>query len=131
MSRISVLIVEDEALVALEMKTLVMDAGFRVAGLAANVPKALRLLEEVEPDVAILDANLRGEYVTPVAEALRERKTPFIVVTGYTVDDLPPAVREDADVLPKPVNPRRLVKWLERAEQELCRPAGLAARDSA
>ena len=66
-----VLVVEDEALIALHLEFILKRHGWRVLGPAASVAQALRLLDENElPDVAVLDVNLQGEPVVPVASAL-------------------------------------------------------------
>lgn len=79
----SVLVVEDEALVALDMEETLKAAGLHVMGPAASVAEAMALLEAGTPDAAILDLNLRGELVTPVARKLREIGVPFVLATAY------------------------------------------------
>ncbi|MFN4142942.1 response regulator [Aestuariivirga sp.] len=79
----SVLLVEDELLVALDIQQVLMAAGLHVLGPAATVAGALALLERARPDAAILDLNLRGELVTPVARRLREINVPFVLATAY------------------------------------------------
>ena len=77
------LIVEDELLIALELQSIVEQLGGTVVGPAGSVKGALQLLSETRPDAALLDVNLRGDRVTPVAQACRDRSIPFAVVTGY------------------------------------------------
>jgi two-component system, response regulator PdtaR len=78
-----VLVVEDEALIALHLEFLLQRHGWRVLGPAATVAHALRLLEEGgDPDAALLDLNLHGELVVPVAEALRAREIPFVLASA-------------------------------------------------
>ena len=79
----SVLVVEYEALVALDMEETLKAAGLHVMGPAASVAEAMALLEAGTPDAAILDLNLRGELVTPVARKLREIGVPFVLATAY------------------------------------------------
>lgn len=79
----TVLLVEDELLVAWDMEQMLTAAGVRVLGPAASVGAALRLLKSEKPDAAILDLNLRGELVTPVARRLREMGVPFVLSTAY------------------------------------------------
>jgi DNA-binding response OmpR family regulator len=64
-----VLVVEDEFIIAMELEAIFLDQGWQVLGPAASVVEALDLLASQPPDVAILDVNLRGVMVTPVAEA--------------------------------------------------------------
>ena len=68
-----VLVVEDEALVAMLVEDALLDAGAAVVGPAATVTEALSLLTKETPDVAVLDLNLAGETSTPVADALALR----------------------------------------------------------
>jgi len=77
-----VLIVEDAVLLAMELETGLSDAGARVIGPAYELEEALALLDQ-PIDAAVLDANLNGHSVTPVAEALTRRGTPFVFATGY------------------------------------------------
>jgi len=97
-----ILIVEDAVLLALELEASLTEAGARVVGVAANVEEALKLIE-TPLDVAVLDANLNGASVSPVAEALRERGKPFIFATGYGDAALAPE-GFDAPVVRKPYN---------------------------
>jgi CheY-like chemotaxis protein len=77
-----VLIVEDAVLLALELETGLSEAGAEVVGPAYELEEALALLDR-PIDAAVLDANLNGRSVTPVAEALARRKVPFVFATGY------------------------------------------------
>src|SRR5262245_51211685 len=78
----SVLIVEDEPIVALEIESLLARAGFAIQGCAGSIEKALALVDDRHCDAAVLDANLRGRSVGPVAAALQRRGTPFLFVSG-------------------------------------------------
>ena len=77
-----VLIVEDAVLLALELETALSEAGADVVGPAYELEEALGLLGQ-KIDAAVLDANLNGHSVTPVAEALSRAGTPFVFATGY------------------------------------------------
>ncbi len=77
-----VLIVEDAVLLALELETGLSDAGAKVVGPAYELEEALALLDQ-PIDAAVLDANLNGRSVAPVAELLTQRKIPFVFATGY------------------------------------------------
>lgn len=79
----TVLLVEDEMMIAWDMEQTLMAAGMRVLGPAASVSSALDLIKRQRPDAAILDLNLRGELVTPVARRLREMGVPFVLSTAY------------------------------------------------
>jgi DNA-binding NtrC family response regulator len=78
-----VLVVEDEALVALQLEDMLTDLGCAVIGPAARVHQALDLLDGCRLDTAVLDLNVAGELVYPVADALARRGVPFIIATGY------------------------------------------------
>lgn len=109
----SVLVVEDEALVAMLVEDALLDAGATVLGPAATVAEALALLERETPHVAVLDLNLAGETSTPVADALALRGIPFVVATGYGADGLP-AGHASVPVLAKPYDPDDLTLALSR-----------------
>ena len=99
-----IMIVEDEALVAMMVEDLLGDLGYEVAGSFGAVGDALAWLggDQAPPDGAVLDVNIGGEMVFPVAEALRARGVPFVFATGY--GDLPRRGFEDIGVLSKPIN---------------------------
>ena len=106
-----VLIVEDEPLLALTLEDLLIDSGFTVVGIAGKLEKALAIISEAVFDIAIIDANLAGLSASPAALALTARSIPFIVVTGYSVEQLPPAFR-CAIVMKKPYQPNQLIQIL-------------------
>jgi CheY-like chemotaxis protein len=76
-----VLVVEDEVLICMLIETILEDAGYQVAT-AHSVPDALTAVDQGGIDLAILDLNLRGQKVYPVAEKLQTLGTPFIFATG-------------------------------------------------
>lgn len=82
-ARKRVLIVEDEALLALDLEVMIQDMGLAVFATAASVQDALSCLKGGAPDLAVLDANLAGESSQPVAEALLALGVPIIFATGY------------------------------------------------
>jgi DNA-binding response OmpR family regulator len=90
------LIVEDEPLVAMLVEDAIAELGLTASGPATRVDKALQLIEERNFDGAILDVNLAGEPVYPVATLLRERQIPFLFLTGYGEE----AIRDDFDKMP-------------------------------
>ncbi|HEX2101013.1 MAG TPA: response regulator, partial [Candidatus Synoicihabitans sp.] len=97
-----ILLVEDEAMVAMLIEGMLEDLGCRVAEWATNVGAALEAVDRDEFDGALLDVNLRGEPVYPVAELLAGRRLPFIFVTGYGRTADPLGRFSDAAVLKKP-----------------------------
>ncbi len=102
--------VEDEFLIAEEMAAVLEDAGHEVLGPAGSLRAAEALLAgEAGPDVAVIDANLRGETSAPLAITLRQRGIPFCVCTGYRIGDLR-ALFGDIVTLQKPIDPTRLLQ---------------------
>jgi CheY-like chemotaxis protein len=104
-----VLVVEDEFLVALDMEIVLGEAGFEVLGPAGSVAEALRLIAGHRLDAALLDNNLNGESVGPVATALSERHVPFAFVSGNDRASLPAAF-DHVVLVGKPFSPAHLVE---------------------
>ena len=75
--------------------------GHQIAGTCESVPEAMERVGEGGFDVAILDVNLKGERIWPVADRLRDLGIPYILATGGHIEP-PPAVHADAPVLSKP-----------------------------
>lgn len=100
-SRCKVLLVEDEALVAMMVEALLEDLGCEVAENAMRLDKAVAAARSGQFDAALLDLSLGGARTYTVADILRARGVPFAFLTGYRTDDLEPAYR-DIPVLPKP-----------------------------
>ncbi|TNC68275.1 response regulator [Rubellimicrobium roseum] len=87
-----ILVVEDEYVVAEDICRELVEQGAEVVGPVPTVQSALTLLAADRLiDGAILDINLRGEMVFPVAKVLRDRGTPFLFATGYDMESLPQA----------------------------------------
>ena len=105
---IRVLIVEDEFLIAFDLKAQLEAAGFTVYRPASSVKDAFAELDRSEVDVAILDLNLHGRSSIPVAERLTTEQIPFLFLSGNDVSHLPPAFA-DRKVHTKPVTVRALV----------------------
>jgi DNA-binding response OmpR family regulator len=103
-----VLIVEDEPIVAFEIEDILREAGFEIVGCMGSLNKALATLKNTNCDIAVLDANLRGDSAAPVAIVLRERGTPFLFVSGYECAYLPEGFR-DVPLLSKPFEPNELI----------------------
>lgn len=97
-----VLIVEDEAVVALQVKTDLETAGHKVVGLATNVEQGMDFAVNSDFDVAFLDIRLGEELSTPVAERLLHRGIPFAFGTGFEDDGLLPSHLKSIPRLIKP-----------------------------
>jgi len=94
-----VLVVEDESLVAMLLETILEDMECVPIGPASNVDEGQRLARDTENlDAALLDVNVAGRQVFPVAEALKERGVPFIFSTGYGEGGLPDEWRGQATI---------------------------------
>jgi DNA-binding response OmpR family regulator len=109
---VRVLVVEDEAIIAIDIAEQLTEAGFLVVGPAPSVAKALKLIADVGCDVALLDINLRDETAEPVARELRSRRTPFLFLSAVSRDHLPPGFNDEV-LLPKPARPAVLVAALQ------------------
>jgi two-component SAPR family response regulator len=99
---LKVLVVEDESLVALDIETMLEEMGCKVVASVPRLLKALDLASRLDFDLAVLDINLAGEVVYPLAFRLAERGIPFLFSTGYSTSSLPPELR-DRPILRKPV----------------------------
>jgi CheY-like chemotaxis protein len=94
-----VLIVEDESLVAMLLETILEDMGCTPVGPASTVSEGLSMVTADEPlDAALLDVNVAGSQVFPVAQALKDRGVPFIFSTGYGEGGLPDAWRGQSTI---------------------------------
>jgi PAS domain S-box-containing protein len=101
------LIVEDATLLALELEAGLVEAGAEIVGAACDIKEALSLAE-LPMDAAVLDVNLGGSLVTPVAQRLAARGIPFVFATGYGERGAPGEF--DAPVVRKPYNIQQIVR---------------------
>jgi CheY-like chemotaxis protein len=106
-----IMIVEDEALVALMVEDMLTDFGCEISGSFGAVDEALAYLKDATTpppalDGAVLDVNIGGTMVFPVAERLRAAGIPFVFATGYAA--LPRQGFEEITVLNKPIVPALL-----------------------
>lgn len=88
-----VLIVEDEFFVAVQIEDALQSFGCETSGPYSTLELAGQASRREPVDIAILDINLNGEYVYPLADELRERGIPFVFLTGYASTDLPEVYR--------------------------------------
>jgi CheY-like chemotaxis protein len=107
-----VLLVEDEIMVAMLLEQDFDDFGYEIVGPVARLAKALEMAQREPLDLAILDVNLNGKDVYPVAEALDARGIPFIFCTGYGNSGLPMPYR-GRPTLTKPFLRRDLMRVLD------------------
>jgi CheY-like chemotaxis protein len=109
-----VLIVEDESLISMMLEDFLDSLGHRVAGTCETVADALARVDEGGFDVAIIDVNLNGERVWPVADRLVAKGIPYILATGGHIEPPPPA-HAGAPVLSKPFTLDAIEPALDRA----------------
>jgi ActR/RegA family two-component response regulator len=107
-----ILVVEDEFLIALDLAYALEDIGAEVVGPVATVDAALAVVHSSETlHGATLDVTLGREVSFPVAEALQQRGLPFVLLTGYSDDALPPHLR-DVPRCDKPFDVTKIVTAL-------------------
>lgn len=106
-----VLVVEDEALVAMLVEDTLVEAGAEIAGPVATAAEALSLLGVALPDAAVVDVNLGDHTSEPVTEALTARNVPFLVATGYG-SAASPMLPPGSAVIAKPFELSALVRRL-------------------
>ncbi|KPH05109.1 response regulator (plasmid) [Rhizobium acidisoli] len=106
----SVLVVEDEFFIAVQLQDALVAGGFRVLGPVATVSAALALINSEQPDAAVLDVNLGHESAAPVALHLKTLGVPYVLATGYDKAQLASTyLFADALNLGKPTDLQRLV----------------------
>jgi CheY-like chemotaxis protein len=106
-----ILVVEDEFLLAMEVEATLSSFGCAVAGPFAKLGKALDAARTYALDGAVLDINLNGEMVYPLADLLHSLGVPFLFLTGYVASDIPERFR-GFQRLQKPLHPYTLRKVL-------------------
>jgi DNA-binding response OmpR family regulator len=109
----SILIVEDEPLIAMMLEDFLETLGHRIHASCDNVASAMGAAESGGFDVAILDVNLKGEAVWPVARRLQEQGVPFVIASGGHVEP-PPAEFASVPMLEKPYTIDRITPVLEQ-----------------
>ena len=112
---VHVLVVEDAWHLAKALKSALTEVGIDVAGPAATIAEAERLVAEHQPDVAVVDVNLNGEMAYDLIDWLHDRGVRVIVVSGYAV--LQRSTDKAAAVLQKPFSVALLLATLRRVLQ--------------
>jgi CheY-like chemotaxis protein len=110
----SILVVEDEAIVAMAIEDDLFNEGARIMGPVGSVDEAVQLIEAADGGLsaAVLDLNLNGASVLPVADRLAELGVPFLFATGYNVG-CDTGRHTTAPVMHKPFNPHALIAAVE------------------
>jgi CheY-like chemotaxis protein len=111
--RLRILLVEDEFIIAAMAEDMLSELGATVIGPAHTIAIALHLAKTDAIDAAVLDVNMDGEHIAPVAEVLNARGIPFIFATGYGECALDCA--QKASILDKPYTQETLADALARA----------------
>jgi two-component SAPR family response regulator len=111
---LKVLVVEDESIVALDIENMLEEIGCKVVASVPRLVKALYLASSLDIDLAVLDINLAGEVVYPLALRLADRGIPFVFSTGYSTTTLPAELR-DRPLVKKPVTLGSLKKAVAMA----------------
>ena len=111
----TVLIVEDDFIIAMDLQVTLERGGWRIMGPAASVQQALQLLKQELPSTALLDVHLGDELVTPVAERLKAHDVPFAVASAYDrPEQFGGEVLSGAPNVGKPVRETRLLETMAR-----------------
>jgi CheY-like chemotaxis protein len=110
-----VIVVEDDSLICLLFEDMLMELGCKVVGTACDFKRATELAQAGQDvDVAILDVNLSGQQVYPVADILSRRGIPFVFATGMGASGLPPSWQGHCSIS-KPMSMTSLAEALGRA----------------
>jgi DNA-binding NtrC family response regulator len=112
LARLEILVVEDELIIAWQIEAIVEALGYGVAGPVSSVDAALGLLHHNTPIAALLDVNLQGTTVLPVAQECQRRDIPFVLITGYGRLPLDEPLLNNAPRVRKPFNERDIAKAL-------------------
>ena len=88
-----ILVVEDEYLIRMLLEDMLADLGYEIAAAVGTIAEAAEFAAKGEFDIAILDVNLDGQEIYPVADILAKRGLPFVFVTGYGEGSLPEPYR--------------------------------------
>ena len=108
----SVFLVEDEVMIRMMVADMLEELGYRIAAEAGEISEAIRLAQSIDFDLAILDVNVNGKVISPVADLIRARNRPFIFATGYGSSGLPEEYR-DRPSLQKPFQIDTLARVIE------------------
>ncbi len=120
----TVMVVEDEYLIAVGLEMALQGAGYTVLEPLPSVEQALAAVALQTADLALLDINVAGHRVYPVADALAARKVPFIFLSGCGEGDVPPRF-SDIPILTKPFQMERLFQSIRLTLENMERVKGI------
>lgn len=109
---LTILVVEDETIVGLDLVMQLTDEGYECLGPARSPDEALNLIEATPPDFAVLDVNLNGTTSAAIADRLVALNTPFVYVSGYGENGVLEKMPK-APLIPKPLQFGRLISAIE------------------
>jgi CheY-like chemotaxis protein len=127
-SGLRVLVVEDEMLISLLIEEMLIDRHCAIVGPFATVPEAVDAARKEAIDVALLDVNIGGAKVYPVADALSARRIPFLFLSGYGQSAIPEG-RPDWRVCSKPFREEDLIGMLREQLRSRSASQGAARSD--
>jgi DNA-binding response OmpR family regulator len=110
----SVFLVEDEVMIRMMVADMLDELGYTVAAEAGEIDEAMRLAQTTYFDLAILDVNVNGKVISPVADVIKAQNRPFIFATGYGSSGLPEEYR-DRPALQKPFQLETLGRMIDTA----------------
>jgi CheY-like chemotaxis protein len=108
-----ILVVEDEYLIRMLLEDMLADLGYDIAAAVGTIKEANEFAANGEFDVAVLDVNLDGQVIYPVADILAKRGKPFVFVTGYGENSLIDPYR-DRPALQKPFQTEQIKAALDK-----------------
>lgn len=106
---LNVLVLEDQALIAINLENILLDFGADRVETAVNIEKAISLLENFRPDIAILDINIGSETSMSFAMKLLKENIPFIFATGYADNSMIPRGMRDIPIIHKPFDEQSII----------------------
>ena len=109
---LKVLVVEDEAIIRMMVVGMLEELGHTIAAEAGHLDKAIELARSADFDIAVLDVNVDGKFITPLAEVIKARGLPIIFATGYGLAGVPEEFR-DFPTLQKPFQIDSLAKIIK------------------
>jgi CheY-like chemotaxis protein len=108
----SVFLVEDEVMIRMMVADMLEELGYRIVAEAGEINEAVKLAQTMDFDFAILDVNVNGKVISPVADLIKARNRPFIFATGYGSSGLPEEYR-DRPALQKPFQLETLARMID------------------
>ncbi|WP_416876989.1 response regulator [Litorimonas sp.] len=122
----SILIVEDDPFIAMDLEDTFTDAGFTVIGPVADVKSGLTLIKRQRPDIATLDYNLGRENSVPIANALEDLSVPYIFLSGQMRRVIENHDIPAQSIVGKPYVPSKLLKIIRYMIDKAAPSSGLA-----